>query len=163
MGKGSEQSRDYQQLQWCWSSSRYFCTFPHPALRQIEETSSISLASYWSLPNWSSAVLPVILSCLCLMFHCFTCTLPHLWSLFDPFVFHVSLSLNSVCSFASSLFLPHMFVFLHLILLQTRPLCQTPIHSFSLSCNLCTDITPYHKSDLPLTFSPPSGCSSINQ
>lgn len=110
-----------------------FCTFLQPALRQIGETSSISLATYWSAK--------IELHCLPrlhLMFHCFTCTLLHLWSLFDPFVFHVSLSLNSVCSFASSLFLHNELVFLHLNL-TCFPLCLTPIQSFSLSFKLCSD------------------------
>lgn len=140
-----------------------------PALRQIAETSSICLAAYWSLPKSSSTILAVIFDLSLLdvpLFHLHpTPSLISLWSLCIsclPPLSTVSdlrhLSSPPICLYFSIWFSSSLSPSL-----PDSPLCLTLIHSFSLSFNLCTAITPFHQSNLPYSLSAPSGCSSINR
>jgi len=125
-GKGRKQSRDYllTQLQPSWSNSRCSCIFPQPALGQTGEASPFSLAT--------SLIFALYLLDVSLFHLHTTPSLISLWCLCIS-----CLSLNSVCSFASSLSLPNMFVFHHLTLLQpfsiSLPNPIPPSYSFLLT------------------------------
>lgn len=87
---------------------KVFLHFPYLPWDKLQKP----VQSVWQLTDLCQNRAPLFwllyLTCLCLMFLCFTCTLPHLWSLFDPFVFHVSL-LSQQCLICV-IYLPRRYV-----------------------------------------------------